>query len=44
MQDLNRGTDNKMFTFIFLSIIVCLSVSGLQIWHLKTFFESKKLL
>ncbi|CAI8590836.1 unnamed protein product [Vicia faba] len=44
MQDLNRTTDNKMFTFIFLSITVCLSVAGLQLWHLKTFFERKKLL
>ncbi|XP_004491839.1 transmembrane emp24 domain-containing protein p24delta9-like [Cicer arietinum] len=44
MQDLNKATDNKMFTFIFLSIIVCLSVAGLQLWHLKIFFERKKLL
>ncbi|CAK8540646.1 unnamed protein product [Lathyrus sativus] len=44
MQDLNRTTDNKMFTFIFLSITVCLSVAGMQLWHLKTFFERKKLL
>ena len=44
MQDLNRATDNKMFTFIFLSIMVCLSVAGLQLWHLKIFFEKKKLL
>ncbi|CAL5191178.1 unnamed protein product [Lathyrus oleraceus] len=44
MQHLNRTTDNKMFAFIFLSIMVCLSVAGLQLWHLKTFFERRKLL
>lgn len=44
MQDLNRATNTKMFTFSFLSILVCLSVAGLQLWHLKAFFERKKLL
>ncbi|RDX74053.1 Transmembrane emp24 domain-containing protein p24delta9, partial [Mucuna pruriens] len=44
MQDLNKSTNRKMFTFSFLSIAVCLSVAGLQLWHLKTFFERKKLL
>ncbi|GKU97235.1 hypothetical protein SLEP1_g10405 [Rubroshorea leprosula] len=28
----------------FFSLIVCLSVAGLQLWHLKAFFERKKLL
>ncbi|KAJ1421423.1 GOLD domain [Sesbania bispinosa] len=44
MQDLNRATNTKMFTFTALSILICLSVAGLQLWHLKTFFERKKLL
>ncbi|KAK2419953.1 transmembrane emp24 domain-containing protein p24delta9 [Trifolium repens] len=44
MQDLNKATNSRMFTFSFLSIMVCLSVAGLQLWHLKTFFERKKLL
>lgn len=44
MQDLNKATNSKMFTFSFLSIVICLSVAGLQLWHLKTFFERKKLL
>lgn len=44
MQDLNRETDRRMFTFIFCSIIICLSVAGMQLWHLKIFFERKKLL
>ncbi|XP_022990520.1 transmembrane emp24 domain-containing protein p24delta9-like [Cucurbita maxima] len=44
MQKLNRATNAKMATFSFLSLGVCLSVAGLQLWHLKTFFERKKLL
>ncbi|PON96355.1 TMP21-related [Trema orientale] len=44
MQHLNRTTNSKMATFSFLSLLVCLSVAGLQLWHLKTFFERKKLL
>ncbi|XP_028780523.1 transmembrane emp24 domain-containing protein p24delta9-like [Neltuma alba] len=44
MQDLNKATNAKMFTFSFLSILVCLSVAGMQLWHLKSFFERKKLL
>ncbi|KAK7394467.1 hypothetical protein VNO78_14995 [Psophocarpus tetragonolobus] len=44
MQDLNNETSTKMFTYSLLSILVCLSVAGLQLWHLKTFFEKKKLL
>lgn len=44
MQDLNRVTNSRMATFSFLSLVVCLSVAGLQFWHLKTYFERKKLL
>ncbi|XP_059451637.1 transmembrane emp24 domain-containing protein p24delta9-like [Corylus avellana] len=44
MQQLNRATNSKMATFSFLSILVCLSVASLQLWHLKAFFERKKLL
>ncbi|GAB2302328.1 hypothetical protein Dimus_036342 [Dionaea muscipula] len=44
MQQLNRATNSKMATFSFLSIMVCLGVVALQMWHLKAFFERKKLL
>ncbi|KAG6426249.1 hypothetical protein SASPL_110469 [Salvia splendens] len=44
MQLLNKATNSKMFWFSFLSILVCLSVSGIQLWHLKSFFEKKKLI
>ncbi|GMH15289.1 hypothetical protein Nepgr_017130 [Nepenthes gracilis] len=44
MQELNRATNSRMFWLSFLSLGVCLSVAGLQFWHLKTFFEKKKLI
>ncbi|KAM3706791.1 hypothetical protein ACJW30_03G179800 [Castanea mollissima] len=44
MQVLNKTTNNRMAWLSFLSLIVCLSVAGLQVWHLKTFFEKKKLI
>ncbi|XP_006650132.1 transmembrane emp24 domain-containing protein p24delta9-like [Oryza brachyantha] len=44
MQELNRRTNTRMAWFSFLSLAICLSVAGLQLWHLKNFFERKKLL
>lgn len=44
MQDMNRSTNFKMGWLSLLSLGVCLSVAGLQVWHLKTYFERKKLL
>ncbi|OIT26995.1 PREDICTED: transmembrane emp24 domain-containing protein p24delta9 [Nicotiana attenuata] len=44
MQELNRSTNSKMAWMTGLSILICLSVAGLQLWHLKTFFEKKKLI
>ncbi|XP_043706681.1 transmembrane emp24 domain-containing protein p24delta9-like [Telopea speciosissima] len=44
MQELNIKTNSRMAWLSFLSLLVCLSVAGLQLWHLKTFFERKKLL
>ncbi|KAF7123834.1 hypothetical protein RHSIM_Rhsim12G0079100 [Rhododendron simsii] len=44
MQELNRTTNSRMGWLSFLSFFVCISVAGLQLWHLKTFFEKKKLI
>lgn len=44
MQELNRATNSNMALLSFFSLVVCLSVAGLQLWHLKTFFEKKKLI
>ncbi|CAK8536663.1 unnamed protein product [Lathyrus sativus] len=44
MTELNWITDNRIFLLNFYSLFVCLSVAGLQLWHLKTFFEKKKII
>ncbi|CAF2000806.1 unnamed protein product [Brassica oleracea var. botrytis] len=44
MHELNRSTNSKMAWLSFLSLGVCLSVAGFQFWHLKSFFEKKKLI
>ncbi|GFP87340.1 transmembrane emp24 domain-containing protein p24delta7 [Phtheirospermum japonicum] len=44
MQQLNVSTNSKMAWLSFLSLVVSLSVAGLQIWHLKSFFQKKKLI
>ncbi|CAN8265967.1 unnamed protein product [Cochlearia groenlandica] len=44
MQELNRSTNSRMAALSVLSLVVTLSVAGLQLWHLKSFLERKKLL
>ncbi|KAJ4877829.1 Transmembrane emp24 domain-containing protein p24delta11 [Raphanus sativus] len=44
MQELNRSTNSRMATLSLLSIVFTLSVAGLQLYHLKSFLERKKLL
>ncbi|CAA7051890.1 unnamed protein product [Microthlaspi erraticum] len=44
MQELNRSTNSRMAAMSLLSLVVALSVAGLQLWHLKSFLERKKLL
>ncbi|XP_059655801.1 transmembrane emp24 domain-containing protein p24delta9-like [Cornus florida] len=44
MQELNRATNSRMAWLTFLSLVICLSVGGLQLWHLKAFFEKKKII
>ncbi|KAJ4879299.1 Transmembrane emp24 domain-containing protein p24delta7 [Raphanus sativus] len=44
MHELNISTNSKMAWLSFMSLGVCLSVAGLQFWHLKTFFQKKKLI
>ncbi|QCD90390.1 phosphatidylinositol glycan [Vigna unguiculata] len=40
----NWETNTSMLWLCFLSLFVCMSVAGLQLRHLKTFFEKKKIL
>ncbi|KAH7570055.1 hypothetical protein JRO89_XS05G0037700 [Xanthoceras sorbifolium] len=44
MQDLNRSTNSRMAWLSGLSLFICLTVAGMQLWHLKTFFEKKKII
>ncbi|XP_076947226.1 transmembrane emp24 domain-containing protein p24delta9-like [Bidens hawaiensis] len=44
MQELNKLTNSRMASLSFLSLFICLSVAGMQVWHLKSFFEKKKLI
>ncbi|CAI0454106.1 unnamed protein product [Linum tenue] len=44
MQELNLSTNSEMAIMGFLSLVVCVSVAGLQSWHLRNYFERKKLL
>ncbi|KAH7307290.1 hypothetical protein KP509_22G052800 [Ceratopteris richardii] len=44
MRAINETTNSRLAWFSLASLLICLSVAGLQIWHLKTFFEKKKLI
>jgi hypothetical protein len=44
MRNLNELTNSRVAWFGIMSLFVCLGVAGWQLWHLKTFFERKKLL
>lgn len=44
MQKLNTATNSSMSWLSLLSLMICLSVTGLQLWHLKSFFEKKKII
>ncbi|KAL2936254.1 Transmembrane emp24 domain-containing protein p24delta9 [Bienertia sinuspersici] len=44
MELLNRSTKSNMIVLSFFSIIIVMSVAALQVWHLKVYFEAKKLL
>nr|AAN65003.1 Hypothetical protein [Oryza sativa Japonica Group]ABF95734.1 emp24/gp25L/p24 family protein [Oryza sativa Japonica Group] len=44
MQKLNEDTTMKIHSFTLLSLAVCVGVAGLQLWHLKTFFQKRHIL
>ncbi|CAN1321453.1 Transmembrane emp24 domain-containing protein p24delta9 [Linum perenne] len=44
MQELNRSTNSTMGWLGMFSLFISLSVAGFQFWHLKTFFEKKKII
>ncbi|CAM6092918.1 unnamed protein product [Calypogeia fissa] len=44
MRDLNESTNARVAWFSIMSLFICMGVAGWQLWHLKSFFEKKKLL
>ncbi|GER44601.1 transmembrane emp24 domain-containing protein 10 [Striga asiatica] len=44
MQQLNVSTNSKMEWLSLLSILISVSVAGLQFWYLKIFFQKKKII
>ncbi|KAL7608317.1 hypothetical protein Lser_V15G11585 [Lactuca serriola] len=44
MQELMRHTNSIMGYLGLVSLFICLSVAGIQVWHLKSFFEKKKII
>lgn len=44
MRNINETTSTRLAWFSIASLLICLLVAGLQLWHLKTFFEKKKLI
>lgn len=44
MRDLNEVTNSRVAWLSIVSLLVCVGLAALQLWHLKSFFERKKLL
>ncbi|XP_019415831.1 PREDICTED: transmembrane emp24 domain-containing protein p24delta3-like [Lupinus angustifolius] len=44
MREVSEATNGRVAWFSIMSIGVCISVSGLQLWYLKHFFRKKKLI
>lgn len=44
MRNLNELTNGRVAWLSIISLLVCLGLAALQLWHLKSFFERKKLL
>ncbi|PON59846.1 TMP21-related [Parasponia andersonii] len=44
MREVSETTNARVAWFSIMSLGVCISVSGLQLWHLKRFFRKKKLI
>ncbi|KAI3729217.1 hypothetical protein L6452_17870 [Arctium lappa] len=44
MRIINSTTNSRMGYLSLVSLFLCLSVAGLQLWHLKSFFQKKKII
>lgn len=44
MREVSEKTNSRVAWYSIMSLGVCIVVSGLQVWHLKQFFQKKKLI
>lgn len=44
MQRLNEDTATRIHSFTLFSLAMCVGVAGLQLWHLKSFFQKQHIL
>ena len=44
MRDISEKTNGRVALFSMMSVAVCIAASAVQIWHLKRFFQKKKLI
>ncbi|XVE48679.1 hypothetical protein DITRI_Ditri01bG0021700 [Diplodiscus trichospermus] len=44
MRTVSETTNGRVAWFSIMSLGICISVSGLQVWYLKRFFQKKKLI
>lgn len=44
MRNVSENTNSRVALYSMISLAVCISVSALQLWHLKRFFQKKKLI
>lgn len=44
MREVSEKTNSRVARYSIMSLGVCIVVSGVQVWHLKRFFQKKKLI
>ncbi|GAB2271480.1 hypothetical protein Dimus_006319 [Dionaea muscipula] len=44
MREVSEKTNTRVAYFSIMSIGICIGVSGFQVWHLKRYFQKKKLI
>lgn len=44
LRSVSEVTNTRVALFSFMSLGVCIAVSALQVWHLKRYFQKKKLI
>ncbi|XP_019424799.1 PREDICTED: transmembrane emp24 domain-containing protein p24delta3-like [Lupinus angustifolius] len=44
MRSVSEATNTRVALFSIMSLAICIAVSALQLWHLKRYFQKKKLI